>query len=634
MGKGGVGKTTLSAAFAIQSAVSRPSSRVLLISTDPAHSLGDVLETQLGDSPGKVSLPTRGSLAAWEINPARRFRRFLGQHKRELVAAIERASLFTAEEISALLETTLPGLAEIAGLLAIQDAIEGGQYSRIVVDTAPFGHTLRLFDLPQQFLRLLRFLELCVERDRVLAEHFGGVMTKPRAGFLDEWRARVEESRRSFVASHLILVTTVETFALNESVRCLRELGKSNPAIEVEAVILNRVVVRPGKCRNCQRTGQSLSKARRLLGKVFRSAKMYLAENPGAPILGAKHLQKFAAHVFGGKPLNWSVPVPPPKREFALGPATWPKLSQPLSFVVGKGGVGKTTISAGLGYLTRLRMKAPVAICSVDPAPSLDDIFQTAIGDEPKPVLGDPKFCASELDSVALYRDWVAELRTQVEAATSGDYAGVHVDLSYERSIFLQLLEIVPPGLDEVLAIFRIMELQGRPSQKVIIDMAPTGHALELLRTPERILIWARLLLKSLAAHRKLALAREAAVKIAEFEVGARELSSAMRTLKRVATYSVMLAEPLPDRETERLLGELRKLGLQAETIFVNRVLVRERLDNCPRCRRAAQWQNRTLAELSERFPGRTIYVIRDFEREIAGKRGLRELTGELWRLE
>ena len=72
-------------------------------------------------------------------------------------------------------------------------------------------------------------------------------------------------------------------------------------------------------------------------------------------------------------------------------------------------------------------------------------------------------------------------------------------------------MEVVPPGVDEVFAIFRIMELlrvagesagpQHRPG---LIDMAPTGHALELLRMPERMLLWSRLLLKSLAAHRTL----------------------------------------------------------------------------------------------------------------------------------
>src|SRR5207249_4065807 len=184
------------------------------------------------------------------------------------------------------------------------------------------------------------------------------------------------------------------------------------------------------------------------------------------------------------------------------------------------------------------------------------DIFQTPIGDDPKPVLGDKHFRASELDSAALFRSWIAEIREEVDSATTSEQSGIHVDLSFERELLSALLDIVPPGLDEVLAIFRIMDLRSSTTGQIIIDMAPTGHALELLRMPERIVTWSRLLLKSLAAHRKLALAREAAVKIAELELHARELAKALKSSKEVAVFSVMLPEPLPDRETERLLNE------------------------------------------------------------------------------
>src|SRR6185312_16845295 len=96
------------------------------------------------------------------------------------------------------------------------------------------------------------------------------------------------------------------------------------------------------------------------------------------------------------------------------------------------------------------------------------------------------------------------------------------------------LLDIVPPGLDEVLAIFRIGEMHSRSLGKIVVDMAPTGHALELLRTPERIVSWSRVLLKSLAAHRKLSLARNAAVRIAELELRARELAKAFTNSEEV----------------------------------------------------------------------------------------------------
>src|SRR6202008_1796190 len=118
------------------------------------------------------------------------------------------------------------------------------------------------------------------------------------------------------------------------------------------------------------------------------------------------------------------------------------------------------------------------------------------------------------------------------------------------------LLDIVPPGVDDVFAVFRILDmLSGRGL--LLIDMAPTGHALELLRTPERIAQWSRLLLKTLAPHRTLPFAQEAAAEIAGIGQRVRHLVAMLRDVRRSQVWPVMLAEPLPDRETGRLLRQL-----------------------------------------------------------------------------
>jgi arsenite-transporting ATPase len=295
--------------------------------------------------------------------------------------------------------------------------------------------------------------------------------------------------------------------------------------------------------------------------------------------------------------------------------------------------VGKTTISAGLAFRSRQVSSEAVEICSVDPAPSLDDVFGTAIEDRPKSVLGDKGLRASEFDSVAHFKRWVSETRAQVEQATAAEVSGVHIDLSLERRLFSELLELVPPGVDEVLSVFRLVDLSAGPAGKVIIDMAPTGHALELLRTPDRMLVWSRLLLKSLATHRKLTLVREAAARIAELEVRARELAGSLRNSMSARVFVVMLPELLPDRETRRLLAQLDGLGVSIEAVFVNRVLLPGKTAPCARCGIKAEWQVRTLQSLKRQLGGRRVYLIRDFPHEIAGRDGLKRLTRELWQL-
>jgi arsenite-transporting ATPase len=273
-----------------------------------------------------------------------------------------------------------------------------------------------------------------------------------------------------------------------------------------------------------------------------------------------------------------------------------------------------------------------VFICSTDPAPSLDDVFQKKIGNDPVSVLGDARLRAAEVDAAAEFRTWANEMKSKIAAGFSSDVRGLHVDLSFERRILTALLDMVPPGVDEIAAIFRVLDLAGE-RQSLLVDMAPTGHALELLRMPERILLWSRLLLKSLAPHRRMALAREVAVQIATLSHRVRELASMLKDGRASRVIPVMLAEPLPDGETIRLLGSLDDLGISTAELFVNRMLFAEDVGRCRRCRIARQWQLATLSRLRQRHRGKKIYVVRNRAREIAGAAALKSFIGELWQI-
>jgi arsenite-transporting ATPase len=634
IGKGGVGKTTVSAAYALHRATKEAKKAVFLLSTDPAHSLSDVLGEALEDVPKKVSLIPKARLDVWQVDAEKQFRAFLGRHKEKLLAILEKGTIFSREDIEPLLETTLPGMAEMAALLAISDALGSGKYDQIVVDTAPLGHTLRLFALPQYFSSFLDILELTASRDRLLAQHFGGSAQSATNPLIAEWRQMVETVRAALLSNaEIFLVTTAEKFSLNEARRGMLALRSISPDLDLTGIVLNKAVLASRQCRICRKRYAATRNAREFLGQNFPATKIYMAEDAGAPVLGPA-LGPFGEHLFTGRKLAWKATLPKPKpREIRLARVEWPVLDRPLSMVLGKGGVGKTTISAALGLHTRLRRRGAIDICSVDPAPSLDDIFQADISDQPRAVLGDRKFRASEMDAVALFRAWARGVKEMIDAATSAEVSRVHVDLWFERQLFSQLLESVPPGLDEILAVIRVLDLVRGHTSHVLIDMAPTGHALDLLRTPDRILVWTRLLLKSLAHHRTLALARDAAVKIAELGKSVRELLELLEDPKHARVYVVMLPEALPDRQTERLIAELSKLRLSAAAIFVNRVLFKEDARKCRRCSRTRQWQLSTINRLTARYSQISLYVVRNFAQEIAGKKALRSFVGELWRL-
>jgi arsenite-transporting ATPase len=634
IGKGGVGKTTVAAALAVRTAYEHRKQPVLLMSTDPAHSLADVFQQALSDEIEGLRPRDRAKLDLWQVNATKQFRVFLNRNKRTLLEILEKGSILSMEDINSLLDSSMPGMAEMAALVALEQVMSSEKYEHIIVDTAPLGHTLRLLELPEYFQRFLAFLELASSRDRVLAEHFGGRTQAIGSGMLDRWQAMAERITQALRSTEILLVTTPEKFALNESLRFRDLLQTHSPPLQVTSVVLNRAAIMPSGCRICQARAKGTLHAQAVLKREFPEKRIYVADDVGSPVMGAAGLMAFGKHVFAGRVMRWKS-IPPSGVAPKLKKTEWPALVGPLSLVLGKGGVGKTTVSAGLGFHTRKKAKAAVEICSVDPAPSLDDVFQTKVSDRPRAVLGDSKFRASEMDSVLLFKHWVRDVRSAIEEATTTERSGIHVDLWFERQLFSQLLDMVPPGVDEVLAIIRIAELIAGSSKKcVVIDMAPTGHALDLLRTPERILAWTRLLLKTLAAHRTLGFARDAGVKVAELGQRIRDLLDILRDSARTRIYSVVLPEPLPDRETERLLKDLEELGLNSHSMFINRVLLAHEISGCRKCQQKHRWQIATLQKLRRRYPRKTLYVIPSFLDEIAGKRGLSSLTEELWRVE
>src|SRR5215469_2938835 len=225
LGKGGVGKTTISTAHALHASAKR-SKNVVLISTDPAHSLADVLDRKL--KPGMQTLPgaSPGKLSVWQVDAGVRFKEFLDEYREAITNLVEQGTFLSKAEIDSFLETTLPGLAEVSALLTISDLLEDQKFDEIVVDTAPIGHTLQLFRIPNQLARFIEFLELSGKRDEILAQHFGGSVTRARPAVLDQWNLVLSALRSALSSeqSKLVMVTSAERFALEESKRTAQVL--------------------------------------------------------------------------------------------------------------------------------------------------------------------------------------------------------------------------------------------------------------------------------------------------------------------------------------------------------------------------------------------------------------------------
>jgi arsenite-transporting ATPase len=244
-GKGGVGKTTCSAAFAL--AASRRGRRVLLVSTDPAHSTADIFERRIGGAEREL-LP---GLSAIEIDADREAARYIADVKRDIARMFNPGVIRQAHRQIDMAAAS-PGLAEVALLdrmidLIVQHGTRADTYDLIVFDTAPTGHTLQLLRMPDA---MTTWIQALVKHRRALLEIDSGgadpavpldadpILTalERRHQRLVTLRDRVTDRARTSFA----LVTIPERLAIEETARAADLL--SDTGVDVGALIVNRIL--------------------------------------------------------------------------------------------------------------------------------------------------------------------------------------------------------------------------------------------------------------------------------------------------------------------------------------------------------------------------------------------------------
>jgi arsenite-transporting ATPase len=193
VGKGGVGKTTCAAGIAAAFAARRE--RTLLVSTDPAAALATALGTPVGAAPAPVT--GQSLLEARQLSTVGLREDFLN-HWRDVIAEIvDRGTYLERADVNGLVDAALPGGDEIFALLALADLLgNAAAYDRIVVDTAPTGHTLRLLALPDTFRALVTMLDHMQDKHRFMVRTLTHRYRRDRADtFLDDMRERIEMLR-------------------------------------------------------------------------------------------------------------------------------------------------------------------------------------------------------------------------------------------------------------------------------------------------------------------------------------------------------------------------------------------------------------------------------------------------------
>jgi arsenite-transporting ATPase len=249
----------------------------------------------------------------------------------------------------------------------------------------------------------------------------------------------------------------------------------------------------------------------------------------------------------------------------------WEEIAPPdlrLLFFGGKGGVGKTTCAAAFALAVAERRPASrILLLSTDPAHSVADVLETPLGDDERQVPGAPPgLRARELDSVRSFDAWRQRHGEAVDEAVSAFSESTGVG---------DLLDLTPPGLDELIALATLLDvvIEGEGGfDLVVVDTAPTGHALRLLEMPDLALVWDRYLLSLLLKYREAVGLGRLAAELVELSRRLKRLQALLRDSGRTRFIVVTRAAELPRRETVRLLRSLRKLAIAVPAVLVNAV--------------------------------------------------------------
>ena len=517
-GKGGVGKTSLSCATGL--ALADAGKHVLIVSTDPASNLDEVLGVALNQSP--TAVPGAPNLWALNIDPeasAQAYRERMVAPYRGLLP--EAAIRSMEEQFSGACTVEIAAFDEFSKLLG--DPTTTQAFDHVIFDTAPTGHTLRLLTLPSAW-------------DEFISSSTGGASCLgPLAGLEKQKKlyaatvARLSNPHETTV----ILVSRPERASLREAERTRAELialGVSN----LQRVI-NGVFV-------AQAPGDAIADAMSQRAAVaLAEMPVGLAALPGATIeflpkgtVGLEALRAMAHPQELPLPLEGSLPsmadLPAGLKSYIDALAD---IGHGVIMTMGKGGVGKTSVAAAIAFNLAQR-GFPVTLSTTDPAAHV-----AATAEE-----GTMGLTVTRIDpdqEVRLYTEEVL-----AKASKSLDAAGLAM-----------LEEDLRSPCTEEIAVFRAFARtvdQGKGGF-VVLDTAPTGHTILLLDAAE-------------AYHREVERTQ------GEIPEAVKALLPRLRDKDFTHVFVVTLPEATPVHEASRLQSDLRRAGIEPYAWVINQSLL------------------------------------------------------------
>ena len=516
-GKGGVGKTSLACAGALRLAAQ--GQRVLLVSTDPASNLDEVLETPLTSSPTAVAgVPGLFALNVDPVAAAAAYReRMVGPYRGVLPDAAIRS-----------MEEQFSGgcTVEIAAFDAFAELLAGGsfarEFDRVVFDTAPTGHTLRLLTLPSAWSA---FLSTSTTGNSCLGPLAG--LEKNKATYAAAVAALIDAEQTT-----VVLVARPEMSALREAERTRHELA--DLGVRRQVLALNGVFDAPGSAdpvamAMARRHREAVRAIPAGLGALPRTSTGFIPQG----LAGLAALRAFLHP--DAVPATAAAATDPPALPGGLAPIVRDieAAGHGLVMTMGKGGVGKTTVAAAVAVALAARGHR-VLLSTTDPAAHLTWTLADGV----------PNLTVARSDPVREVERYRADVLAR---------AGAGLDAQARA----MLEEDLRSPCTEEIAVFRAFAETVDQAQDafVVLDTAPTGHTLLLMDSAE-------------AYHREVSRTQ------GDMPQSVRSLLPRLRDPAFTRVLIVTLAEATPVHEAEHLQADLRRAQIEPWAWVINQSLL------------------------------------------------------------
>ena len=618
-GKGGVGKTTCATAAALQLSRGSPASSFLLVSTDPAHSLADSLADWLPPD----------NLKVLELDAREYLTTFKQKHNDKLREIAARGTFLDDGEINRFLDLSLPGLDELMAFLEISASVENRSYDCIIVDTAPSGHTLRLLAMPEFIRKWLDMLDTLLAKHRYMKWAFTRSQYRDELdAFVEELAAsvkRMEDLLRDSARCSFVPVMLAEAMSIRETVSIVKEVDRLK--LPMNDIVINRLYP-DNPCAVCREERlRQIRELRNLFSQTHLSRfALWTVPLYAEEVRGRKALESFWERV--GQITQAPAAEREPLAVQALrveAAAPWPPPETTLLIFAGKGGVGKTTLACATALqLARNTPGKNVLLFSTGTAHSLSGCLEMPVDSEPRVVRSG--LTAMEIDSQAefeaLKKEYAGDIEKFLESVSS------NFDLTFDREVLERILDLSPPGLDEVMALTRVMALLASGCYDVLVlDSASTGHLIRLLELPEIIDQWLKVFFDLFLKYQQVFRLAKFSQELVTMSKNLKRLRELLSNPARAALYAVSIPTDMAFEETRDLVAACKRLHISVPGLFLNLVTP---LSDCDLCSALYRRESLVRNKFQQSLSGRNVTVV--YRRgEIRGLGRLGELGNALY---